>query len=47
MSIEPKVVAHLVMKENKISVDVGGNVGVYTLMVDKKYMDKGVTVVTI
>lgn len=47
MSIEPKVVSHLVMKENETFVDVGANVGVYTLMVAKKYMDKGVTVVAI
>jgi FkbM family methyltransferase len=47
MSIEPKVEPHLAMKENEIFVDVGANVGVYTLMVAKNYMDKGVTVIAI
>ena len=47
MSIEPKVEPHLAMKENEVFVDVGANVGVYTLMVANNYMDKGVTVVAI
>jgi FkbM family methyltransferase len=46
MSLEPEVKAHLAMKENEIFVDVGANVGVYTLMVSN-YMGKGVTVIAI
>src|SRR3989442_13842292 len=47
ISLETKVVPHLAMKENETFVDVGANVGVYTLMVASNYMDKGVTVVAI
>jgi FkbM family methyltransferase len=46
-SKEPKVESHLAMKENEIFVDVGANVGVYTLMVANNYKCKRITVIAI
>jgi FkbM family methyltransferase len=47
MSLEPKVEAHLTMKQNETFVEVGANVGAYTLMVANNYIDKDVTVIAI
>jgi FkbM family methyltransferase len=47
LSREQKVNAELSMKENEIFVDVGANVGAYTLMVANNYIDKEVTVIAI
>jgi FkbM family methyltransferase len=47
MSLEPKVEAHLTMKQNETFVEVGANVGAYTLMVANNYIDKEVTVIAI
>ena len=47
MSREQEVKRHLVMKENETFVDVGANVGSYSLMVANEYKDRAVKVIAI
>lgn len=44
---EHEVKRHLVMRENETFVDVGANVGSYSLMVSKEYKDRAVKVIAI
>ncbi len=47
ISREHEVKRHLVMRENETFVDVGANVGFYSLMVSKEYKDRAVKVIAI
>ena len=47
MSREQEVKRHLVMEENETFVDVGANVGSYSLMVANEYKDMAVKVIAI
>jgi FkbM family methyltransferase len=47
ISREQEVKRHLVMRENETFVDVGANVGSYSLMVSKEYKDRAVKVIAI
>ncbi len=47
ISREQEVKRHLVMEENETFVDVGANVGSYSLMVANQYKDRGVKVIAI
>jgi FkbM family methyltransferase len=47
ISREQEVKRHLVMRENETFVDVGANVGSYSLMVLKEYKDRAVKVIAI
>ena len=47
ISREQEVKRHLVMEENETFVDVGANVGSYSLMVANEYKDTGVKVIAI
>jgi FkbM family methyltransferase len=47
ISREQDVKCHLAMKENETFVDVGANVGSYSLMIANDYKDKGVKVIAI
>ena len=47
LSLEPELEKHLYMNENETFVDVGANVGIYSLTVASKYKDKGITVIAI
>jgi FkbM family methyltransferase len=47
ISREHEVKQHLVMRENETFVDVGANVGSYSLMVSKEYKDRAVKVIAI
>jgi tRNA G37 N-methylase Trm5 len=44
---EEDVKRHLVMEENETFVDVGANVGSYSLMVANEYKDRAVKVIAI
>jgi len=47
ISREQEVKRHLAMEENETFVDVGANVGSYSLMIANEYKDKGVKVIAI
>ncbi len=47
ISREQNIIPYLTMKENETFVDVGANVGAYTLMIAKHYSDNGVKVIAI
>jgi FkbM family methyltransferase len=47
ISREQEVKRHLVMEENETFVDVGANVGFYSLMIANEYKHKGVKVIAI
>lgn len=44
---EQDIGSHLAMKENETFVDVGANVGSYTLSAAKQYEDKGVKIIAV
>ena len=44
---EQDIGSHLAMKENETFVDVGANVGSYTLSAAKEYKDKGVKIIAV
>jgi FkbM family methyltransferase len=44
---EKDIGSHLAMKENETFVDVGANVGSYTLSTAKQYEDKGVKIIAV
>ena len=44
---EQDIGSHLAMKENETFVDVGANVGSYTLSVRNKYKKKGVKIIAV
>jgi len=47
ISREQEVKRHLAMEENETFLDVGANVGAYSLMIANEYKDKGVKVIAI
>lgn len=47
MSLEPELEPHLVMNKNETFVDVGANVGIFSLTVANNHADKGITVIAI
>ena len=47
LSLEPELEKHLFMNDNETFVDVGANVGIYSLTVAGKYTNKGISVIAI